>query len=138
MSRLIVTVAALVAVVGLVELVMAVAADPADRDVLFVLLTIVIWACLVAVGLLVMERRERRRGTTIVGYRVSGSDPSRARAWSAAAMAVRGSRYPASVRTPRFRNWSATIAGTLLSGELGANAPVAPDNSALLFRRGCS
>jgi hypothetical protein len=34
-------------------------------------------------------------------------------------------------------NWSATIAGNTLSGELGANAPVAPDNSALLYRGGC-
>jgi hypothetical protein len=34
-------------------------------------------------------------------------------------------------------NWSATIVGNTLSGELGANAPVAPDNSALLFRGGC-
>jgi hypothetical protein len=34
-------------------------------------------------------------------------------------------------------NWSATIVGTTLTGELGANAPVAPDNSALLFRGGC-
>ena len=35
-------------------------------------------------------------------------------------------------------NWSATVVGTTLTGELGANAPVAPDNSALLFRGGCS
>lgn len=34
-------------------------------------------------------------------------------------------------------NWSATIVGSTLSGELGANAPVAPDNSALLYRGGC-
>jgi hypothetical protein len=34
-------------------------------------------------------------------------------------------------------NWSATIVGTTLSGELGANTPVAPDNSALLYRGGC-
>ena len=34
-------------------------------------------------------------------------------------------------------NWSATIAGNTLSGELGANVPVAPDNSALLYRGGC-
>ena len=34
-------------------------------------------------------------------------------------------------------NWSATIVGNTLSGELGADAPVAPDNSALLFRGGC-
>lgn len=34
-------------------------------------------------------------------------------------------------------NWSATIVGNTLAGELGANAPVAPDNSALLFRGGC-
>ena len=34
-------------------------------------------------------------------------------------------------------NWSATIVGNTLSGELGANAPVAPDNSALLYRGGC-
>ena len=34
-------------------------------------------------------------------------------------------------------NWSATITGNTLSGELGANVPVAPDNSALLYRGGC-
>ena len=34
-------------------------------------------------------------------------------------------------------NWSATIVGDTLSGELGAIVPVAPDNSALLFRGGC-
>ena len=34
-------------------------------------------------------------------------------------------------------NWSATIVGNTLSGELGANAPVSPDNSALIFRGGC-
>jgi hypothetical protein len=34
-------------------------------------------------------------------------------------------------------NWSATIVGDTLSGELGADAPVAPDNSALLYRGGC-
>ncbi len=34
-------------------------------------------------------------------------------------------------------NWSATIVGTTLSGELGANVPVVPDNSALIYRGGC-
>jgi hypothetical protein len=34
-------------------------------------------------------------------------------------------------------NMSATVIGNALSGELGANAPVAPDNSALLYRGGC-
>lgn len=34
-------------------------------------------------------------------------------------------------------NWSAMIVGNTLSGELGANVPVAPDNSALLYRGGC-
>jgi len=34
-------------------------------------------------------------------------------------------------------NFSATIVGGTLSGELGANAPVSPDNSALLYRGGC-
>ncbi|HKB20258.1 MAG TPA: hypothetical protein VKC65_04525 [Gaiellaceae bacterium] len=34
-------------------------------------------------------------------------------------------------------NMSATVIGTTLSGELGANAPVAPDNSAVLYRGGC-
>ena len=34
-------------------------------------------------------------------------------------------------------NWSATVIGNTLSGELGANTPVAPDNSALLYRGGC-
>lgn len=34
-------------------------------------------------------------------------------------------------------NWSATIVGTTLAGEIGAIAPVAPDNSALLYRGGC-
>jgi hypothetical protein len=34
-------------------------------------------------------------------------------------------------------NFSATVIGNTLSGELGANAPVAPDNSALLYRGGC-
>jgi hypothetical protein len=34
-------------------------------------------------------------------------------------------------------NWSATVVGGTLAGELGANAPVSPDNSALLYRGGC-
>ena len=34
-------------------------------------------------------------------------------------------------------NWSATIVGTTLAGELGAIAPVAPDNSALIYLGGC-
>jgi hypothetical protein len=44
------------------------------------------------------------------------------------------------VRRPYARllgNWSATVVGSTLSGELGADAPVAPDNSALLYRAGC-
>jgi hypothetical protein len=44
------------------------------------------------------------------------------------------------VRAPWARllgNWSATVIGNTLSGELGANTPVAPDNSALLYRGGC-
>ena len=44
------------------------------------------------------------------------------------------------VRAPWARllgNWSATVIGNTVSGELGANAPVAPDNSALLYRGGC-
>jgi hypothetical protein len=44
------------------------------------------------------------------------------------------------VRRPSARllgNWSATIVGDTLSGELGGNDPVAPDNSALLYRGGC-
>jgi hypothetical protein len=34
-------------------------------------------------------------------------------------------------------NMSATVIGNTLSGEIGANTPVAPDNSALLYRGGC-
>ena len=34
-------------------------------------------------------------------------------------------------------NWSAAIAGDSISGALGANAPAAPDNSAIIFRTGC-
>jgi hypothetical protein len=34
-------------------------------------------------------------------------------------------------------NWSATIVGDTLSGQLGAVVPVAPDNAALLYRGGC-
>jgi hypothetical protein len=44
------------------------------------------------------------------------------------------------VRQPYGRllgNLSATIVGSTLAGELGANAPVSPDNSALIFRGGC-
>lgn len=44
------------------------------------------------------------------------------------------------VRVPWARllgNWSATIVGSTLSGELGANVPVVPDNSALIYRGGC-
>jgi hypothetical protein len=44
------------------------------------------------------------------------------------------------VRRPAGRllgNWSATIIGDTISGELGANAPVSPDNSALIYRGGC-
>jgi hypothetical protein len=35
-------------------------------------------------------------------------------------------------------NWSAAIAGDSIAGALGTNAPVAPDNSAIIFRTGCS
>ena len=44
------------------------------------------------------------------------------------------------VRSPGARllgNLSATINGTAMAGDLGANAPVAPDNSALIFSGGC-
>jgi hypothetical protein len=44
------------------------------------------------------------------------------------------------VRRPYARllgNWSATIVGSTLSGQLGADSPVAPDNSALLYRGNC-
>ena len=44
------------------------------------------------------------------------------------------------VRRPPARllgNFSATIIGNELSGELGADAPVSPDNSALIYRGGC-
>ena len=44
------------------------------------------------------------------------------------------------VRMPYGRllgNWSATIAGTTIAGEVGANAPVAPDNSAVIYLGGC-
>jgi hypothetical protein len=44
------------------------------------------------------------------------------------------------VRAPWARllgNFSAVVNGTTLTGELGANAPVAPENAALLFRGGC-
>jgi hypothetical protein len=45
-----------------------------------------------------------------------------------------------SVRRPAGRllgNWSATIVGDTLSGELGADTPIAPDNAALIYRGGC-
>ncbi len=35
-------------------------------------------------------------------------------------------------------NWSAAIAGDSITGALGANAPAAPDNSAIIFRTGCN
>src|SRR5262245_32729511 len=44
------------------------------------------------------------------------------------------------VRAPWARllgNFSAVVNGNTITGELGANAPVAPDNSALLYRGGC-
>jgi len=44
------------------------------------------------------------------------------------------------VRAPYSRlmgNWSATIVGTTLAGEIGADAPVAPDNAALIYLGGC-
>jgi len=44
------------------------------------------------------------------------------------------------VRAPYARllgNWSATVVGNTLAGELGAIAPVAPDNAALLYLGGC-
>jgi hypothetical protein len=34
-------------------------------------------------------------------------------------------------------NLSATIVGSTMAGALGANAPVSPDNSALIYRGGC-
>jgi hypothetical protein len=34
-------------------------------------------------------------------------------------------------------NWSATIVGSTLSGELGANTSIAADNSALIYRGNC-
>jgi hypothetical protein len=44
------------------------------------------------------------------------------------------------VRAPYGRllgNWSAMIVGNTLAGEVGANAPVAPDNAALIYLGGC-
>jgi hypothetical protein len=44
------------------------------------------------------------------------------------------------VRPPFGRllgNWSATIVGNTLAGEIGANAPVAPDNAAIIYLGGC-
>jgi hypothetical protein len=44
------------------------------------------------------------------------------------------------VRAPWARllgNFSAVVNGSTVTGGLGANAPVAPDNAALLFRGGC-
>jgi hypothetical protein len=34
-------------------------------------------------------------------------------------------------------NWSATIVGNSIAGEIGSDAPVAPDNSALIYLGGC-
>ena len=34
-------------------------------------------------------------------------------------------------------NWSATIVGNTIAGAIGADAPVAPDNSALIYLGGC-
>jgi len=34
-------------------------------------------------------------------------------------------------------NWSATIVGNTIAGEIGADAPVAPANSALIYLGGC-
>ena len=44
------------------------------------------------------------------------------------------------VRAPYGRllgNWSATIVGNSIAGEIGSDAPVAPDNSALIYLGGC-
>ena len=44
------------------------------------------------------------------------------------------------VRAPYGRllgNWSATIVGNTIAGEIGADAPVAPANSALIYLGGC-
>ncbi len=44
------------------------------------------------------------------------------------------------VRAPYSRllgNWSAMIVGNTLAGELGANAPIAPDNAAIIYLGGC-
>jgi hypothetical protein len=44
------------------------------------------------------------------------------------------------VRAPYGRllgNWSATIVGNTIAGAIGANSPVAPDNSALIYLGGC-
>jgi hypothetical protein len=34
-------------------------------------------------------------------------------------------------------NWTAMIVGNTINGELGAGAPIAPDNSAILYRGSC-
>ena len=41
------------------------------------------------------------------------------------------------VANGEVRRPGARLLGNTLAGELGANAPVAPDNSALLYRGGC-
>ncbi len=69
--------------------VFAFAADPAARGVMFVLVTMALWASLVAVGLRLLERRDER--TRIVGYRVEGDHDSRASdGWTASAVATWG------------------------------------------------
>jgi hypothetical protein len=70
---------------------------------------------------------------------------SRARSWARLHAVIDNGNHLDGLATGHTRrasakllgNWSAMIVGNTLSGELGANVPVAPDNSALLYRGGC-
>jgi hypothetical protein len=71
--------------------------------------------------------------------------PGRPRSWARLSAVIDNGNHidgmaTGHVRAPWARllgNWSAMVVGSSLNGEIGAVAPVAPDNAALLFRGGC-
>ena len=85
------------------------------------------------------------RTTPASGQMKPGKGRQRPRSWARLSAVIDNGNHLDGLATGHTRhayarllgNWSATIVGNTLSGELGANVPVAPDNSALLYRGGC-
>jgi hypothetical protein len=85
------------------------------------------------------------RTTPASGQMKPGKPRSRPRSWARLHAVIDNGNQLDGLATGHTRhawarllgNWSATIVGNTLSGQLGANVPVTPDNSALLYRGGC-